>query len=129
MKKTFAWLWPALLLMTSLLTGCSTTITNLTPGTQQRKPNGLYPFEVALDTSKQSIQQETLKPYVLISGQVYPMQPTLSLKNRWETLVPIPANREYVSYQFKFDYQYRSIPTAQPGSKLSQAFQLHILDK
>jgi hypothetical protein len=128
MKKKLSSLWPVLL-SSLLFTGCTTTVTNLTPSTQKRNPSGLYPFEVALDTREQCIRQETLKPYVLIGAQIYAMQPTLSIKNRWETVVPIPANNEYVNYRFKFDYDYRSIPTSQPGSKLSRPFQLQIQDK
>jgi hypothetical protein len=128
MKKALSLLWPVLV-GSVLLTGCTTTITNLTPGTQKRNPSGLYPFEVALDTRKQSIRQETLRPYVLVGAQAYPMQPTLMLQNRWETLVPVPPNQEYVNYRFKFDYQYRSIPESRPSSILSQPFQLQVLDK
>ena len=44
-------------------------------------------------------------------------------------MIPVPGNKEYVSYRFKFDYDYRSIPRSRPGSQLSRPFQLHILDK
>lgn len=119
----------ALLLSSLLWTGCTTTITNLTPTTHKRNANGLYPFEVALDTREHSIRRDTLQPSVVIGDHLYPMQQTLMLKNRWETLVPVPANQEYVNYRFKFDYQSRSIPEPKPGSKMSRPFQLQILDK
>jgi hypothetical protein len=128
MKKTLSPL--ALLLLSSLLfAGCTTTITNLTPSTEKRNANGLYPVEVELDTRDRGIRQDTLKPYVLVGTRSYPMRPTLMLKNRWETLVPVPADQEYVNYRFKFNYDRRSIPKPHPGSKLSQDFQLQILDK
>jgi hypothetical protein len=128
MKKTFRRLVP-LLLLPLLFTGCATTITNLTPGTQKRSPTGLYPFEVAIDSRQQSLRRETLTPYVLIGAQSYPMQPTMLLENRWETLVPIPGDKEFVNYQFKFDYEYNSIPHRRAGSKLSAPYQLRILDQ
>jgi hypothetical protein len=127
MKKNFRSM-ALLLLFPLILAGCATTVTNLTPTTQARKLNGLYPIEVAVDTRQQSLQQETITPYVLIGAQSYPMQQTMLLKNRWETLVPIPADREFVSYQFKFDYEYLGIPRRQKGSKLSAPYQLRILD-
>jgi len=128
MKKKLSSFGP-LLLSSLLFVGCTTTITNLTPSTQKRSPNALYPLEVELDTRDHSIKRETIKPYVLVGSQSYLMQPTLGLKNRWETLVPIPADKEYVSYRFKFNYDTRSIPEPSPGSKLSQPFQLQVLDK
>ena len=128
MKKKPFLLW-ALLLSSLLFTGCSTTITNLTPGTFKRNPNGLYPFEVALDTRDHGIRQETLHPSVIVGSHVYPMQPTLGLENRWETLVPVAPNNQYVNYRFKFDYDVRTIPRPAPSSKLSRPFQLQILEK
>jgi len=118
-----------ILLSSLLLTGCSTTITNLTPSTQKRTTTGLYAFEVELDTRERTIQHDSLKPFVLVGTQSYAMQPTLGLKNRWETVVPIPANQEYVTYRYKFNYDYLSIPEKRPGSRLSRSFQFRIEDK
>jgi hypothetical protein len=128
MKKTLSSLG-AVLLSCLLLTGCTTTITNLTPSTAKRNPNGLYPFEVELDTRDNCIKKDTFQPFVQVGTQIYPMDQTLGLKNRWETLVPVPANREFVSYRYKFNYSVRSIPEPTPSSKLSRPFQLQILDK
>lgn len=111
------------------LAGCTTTITNLTASTQKRSPTGLYPVEVELDTREQCLKEETLAPYVLVGTQSYPMQHTLMLKNRWEAVVPVPGNVEYVNYRFKFNYDTRSIGKPTPGSKLSGPFQFQILDK
>jgi hypothetical protein len=101
----------------------------LTPSTQKRALNGLYPFEVAVDTREQRLRKETFQASVVIGPQTYPMQQTLGLANRYETLVPISPDREYVNYRFKLDYEYKAIPESRPGSKLSPPFQLHIVDK
>jgi hypothetical protein len=117
-----------LLVSSLLVSGCATTITNLTPSTQKRNADSLYPFEVAVDTPDHRIRESSLKPYVLIGPEAYPLQPTHMLKNRWETLIPIPPGKEYVNYRYKFDYQYNSIPNPRPGSRLSRPYQLHIVD-
>ena len=127
MKKNSWPLW-LLLLTPLLLSGCSTT-TNLTAETQKRHPNGLYSFEVALDSNLRTIRSSTLQPYVIIGSQAYPMQPTPLVKDRWETLVPIPADKEFVNYRFKFNYEYESIPHPKRSSKLSPPYQIHILDR
>lgn len=116
------------LLSSLLFSACTTTVTNLTPSTQLRSTNSFYPFEVALDTRDRCIKRETIRPYVLVGTQVYPMRPALMIDNRWETLVEIPGDKEYVSYRYKFDYDTRSIPEPKPGSRLSRPFQLQILD-
>jgi hypothetical protein len=112
-----------------LLTGCSTTITNLTPSQQPRNPNNIYPFEVTLETTQQSIRQDTIQPSVIIGTSIYPMNPTPMLTNRWEALVPVPANTNYVYYRYKFDYLYDRMPQPGHSSRLSQTYQLEIVDR
>jgi len=70
-----------------------------------------------------------MKAYVVIGLDRYPMQRVAMLTNRWETLVPIPADKDVVTYQFKFDYDYRGIPARQSDSKTSKYYQLYFLDK
>ncbi len=116
-------------LLTLLLAGCSSTITNLTPGHQARNPTGLYHFGAAFDTSQQSLQQKTLKAYVVMGFDMYPMQQTPLVKNRWETVAPVPASQDIVLYRFKFEYEYLSIPQRKADSKLSPTYQLKIQEK
>lgn len=118
----------ALVLLPLFLAGCA-TITNLTPGKQPRNAAGLYPVEVAWQSRQQSLRRETLKPYVVVGREFFPMEPTLLVSNRWETLIPIPAGKSLVNYRFKFDFQYNAIPAPRPDSKLSPSYQLQIQDK
>ena len=117
------------LLLPCLITGCTTTITNLTPAQQKRSPTGLYPVEVNLDTRRQAMMEETIKPAVIVGFDVYPMQPTTMLSNRWETLVPVPADKSNIYYRFKFEYLVRRIPQARPESLRSPEYKLEIVDK
>lgn len=112
-----------------LLTGCSTTITNLTPSQQDRNPSGLYPVAVAWHSPQRSILDESIKPYVIVGLEAYPMQLTPLTRNRWETLVPVSADKNFLNYRFKFDFEYLSIPQRKGNSKLSQPFQLRIVDR
>ncbi len=111
------------------LSGCATTITNITPSNQPRNANNVYPFEVALETSQATIKENTLKAYVLLGETIYPMQPVQLLKNRWEALVPVAANTNYLYYRYKFDYSYNRIPKPADSSRLSPTYQLEIVDK
>ena len=117
------------LLSLSFLTGCSTTITNLTPGTLPRNGNNIYPFEVSFDTTQQSIREESVQPSVLIGAESYPMKPTPMLKGRWEAYVPIPPRTNFVYYRYKFDYLYDRIPEPGRSSRLSPTYQLEIVDE
>ncbi|MBI4663810.1 MAG: hypothetical protein HY735_33835 [Verrucomicrobia bacterium] len=117
------------LLLGLLLSGCSTTITNLTPSKQTRNSTGLYPFEVLFHSNQKTLRKETLQPCVVVDLEAYPMQPAPVLKDRWETLVPVPADKKFINYRFKFDYQYVSVPQRRSGSILSAPYQLEIVDK
>jgi hypothetical protein len=57
------------------------------------------------------------------------MQRTPLLTNRWETLVPIPTDKDSVIYRYKFDYEYQGFPARHPESRLSKVYQLFILEK
>jgi len=119
-----------MLLLPWLLVGCATTsITNLTPSRLPRKDNGQYAFAVEWNSRQQSLVKDSIKPYVVIGLDQYPMQRTPMLTNRWETLVPVPADKAIVTYRYKFDYEYRGFPTHELDSKLSKYYQLFILDK
>ena len=111
-----------------LFAGCS-TITNLTPSQQPRNASGLYSLEAAWDSRQQSIRDNSMKPSVMVGMEIYPMRKTSLMSNRWETLVPIPADKSVINYRFKFDFDYNAIPKPLPDSKLSREYNLQIVDK
>ncbi len=125
MLKKFLPLLPVL-----LLAGCtSTTFTRLTPNTQPRNANNLYPVEVAFNTTQQSLRLDKLQPYVLVNGQPLPLRPVPLVRNRWEGLVPVAPGATTASYRFKFDYLYDNFGTApKPSSVSSKIYTLKVVD-
>lgn len=111
------------------LSGCSTTITNLTPSSLPRNPANIYPFEVQFETAQKSIRENTIRPYVMVGTQTYPMEPAPVLKNRWEAQVPVPPQTNMIYYRYKFDYQFDRIPAPGESSRLSPTYQLQITEK
>jgi hypothetical protein len=121
--KKFLPLLPAL-----LLTGCAATFTRLTPLEQTRNPNNLYPVEVIFNSSQQSLRRDSIQPYVLAEGQLYPLRPVAGVTNRWEGLVPVPASANGVGYRFKFEYLYNNFGTPpKPSSVSSPLYNLKIV--
>jgi hypothetical protein len=112
-----------------LLVGCaSSSITNLTPGQQARTQTGLYPVEAVWKSSQKSVVKDSIKPFVVVGLEAYPMRPTPLINNRWETLVPIPADKQHIYYQFKFDYEFKGMPARRADSLLSPEYRLDITD-
>ena len=119
-----------LVLLPLLFAGCGTTaIVNLTPSRLPRKDNGQYPFGVEWSSRQQSLIKDSIKAYVIIGLDQYPMERTPLLTNRWETLVPIAGDKDSVIYRYKFDYEYQGFPAREPDSKLSKVYQMFILEK
>ncbi|HYE30899.1 MAG TPA: hypothetical protein VEH27_05705 [Methylomirabilota bacterium] len=112
-----------------LLTGCSTTLTNLTPAQQPRNANNLYPVEVAWDSSQRTIVKNTVRGYVIVGPDIYPMQRTPIVKDRWETLIPVPPDQNSVHYKFKFEYDVREIPQRRAGSDATPEYRLQVTDR
>lgn len=117
----------ALLLVSFGLVGCTTgKITNLTPTKVERNSEGLYAVEMAWQSREQALRPQTLQPQVIIGTQLYPMQRTPLVTNRFETLIPVPANQDVVHYRFKVDYEYNAIPVPKKNSALSPEYKLQI---
>jgi hypothetical protein len=116
-------------LLALVFTGCATSrITNLTTTRQSRNPSGVYPVEFAWDSNQQTVIDGSLKPYVVVGADFYPMRPALNIRDRWETVIPVPADKNSVIYHFKVDYQYRAFGKAEKSSKLSPSYRLDISD-
>lgn len=113
--------------LTLLLMSCATSlITNLTPSTMPRNPSGQYLVEMKLDTTQQTLRPQSVSPYVLVGFDSYPMRPTLKMTNRWEALVPVAADKDFIIYHFKVDYEYNRFGKPGKGSKLSPEYKLTI---
>lgn len=119
----------ALLSLPLLLAGCATTLTNLTPLQQTRNADNLYPIEVALATRQQTLRWDSIRPFVVVGSDFYPMRLTLLMTNRWETLIPMPPHTNIVHYHFKFDFEYNAMGPPKSDSAKSPAYSLQILDK
>lgn len=112
-----------------LLTGCAATFTRVTPLQQPRNANNLYPVEVIFSSDQQSLRWDSIKPYVLANGELYPLRPVPIVQNRWEGLVPVPPTANGINYRFKFDYLYNNMGTEpKPGSAVSPAYNLKIVE-
>lgn len=113
-----------------ILTGCATSkFTRLSPAMQPRNPDNQYPVEVAFNSQQQSLRWESIKPFVLVDGQPYPLRPVPLVNNRWEGLVPVPSDKSAITYRFKFDYLYNSFgKEPQRDSAWSPAYSLKIVN-
>ena len=118
-----------LLLPVMLVAGCSTaTFTRLSPDQQPRNPDNLYPVEVAFNSKQQSLRWESIQSYVLVDGQPFPLRPVPIVKNRWEGFVPVPKDKNQVTYRFKFDYLYNTFgKDPQHDSAWSPAYKLNVI--
>jgi hypothetical protein len=115
-----------------LLAGCASmsTFTRMTPELQPRNADNLYPVEVAFASQQQSLRWDSLKPSVLVDGQMLPLRPVPLVQNRWEGLIPVPATKNSVTYRFKFDYLCNSFgKDPQPDSSWSPTYTLKIIDQ
>mgnify|MGYP001768859402 CR=1 FL=1 len=116
------------LLLSLLLAGCASQLTNLTPLEQKRNPNNLYPVEVSLNSRQQTLRWQSIQPQILVGREVCQMRPTPLMSNRWEGLVPVPPGASSVEYRYKLDYQYNRMGAPGNGSALSPKYVLKIIE-
>jgi hypothetical protein len=116
------------LLLSLLLAGCATQLTNLTPQLQKRNPNNLYPVEMAFNTRKQTVRWQSIQPKILVGKEAYDMRLTPLMTNRWEGFIPVPPGTSVIEYRYKLDYQYNRMGAPGNDSALSKKFQLRIVE-
>jgi hypothetical protein len=122
--------WLPLFLLPLLLSGCAlNTIVNLTPSRLPRKETGQYLVEAEFKTRQESLVKDSIKGYVVVGMEQYPMQRVPMLTNRWETLVPVPADKDVLTFRYRFDYEYRAIPARRPDNVQSKHYQVFILQR
>ncbi|MDQ6632327.1 MAG: hypothetical protein M3Y82_11340 [Verrucomicrobiota bacterium] len=109
------------------LAGCS-SLTNLTSSKQIRNDTGFYPIEAVWESTGQKVRPESIEPQVLIGLKSIPMQPTPMVKNRWEAMVPVPADEKVLYYRIKFDYDLDTTPVVRRESKRTQEYRLEIIE-
>jgi hypothetical protein len=113
-----------------VLGGCATShITSLTVTRQPRNSTGMYPVEFVWESNQQTLVAGSIKPYVVVGFDFYPMRPSLGISNRWETVIPVPPDKNTVTYHFKVDYEYRTFGKPEKSSRLSPSYRLDIIDK
>jgi uncharacterized protein YceK len=114
-----------LLLLPVALAGCS-SITNLTPTQYPRDPSNYYRVEAMWRSRKQVIQSESFKPLVVVDFQNYPMRPVPLVEDRWEAFIPVPADKDFVRYHYKFDFMDYAFGKPKGDSQMSAPYQLTI---
>jgi hypothetical protein len=114
-----------LLLLPLAMAGC-TSITNLTPTQYSRSPAGYYRVEAAWSTRERTILPDSINPRVMIGFDTYPMHREALVQDRWETFVPIPAEKDSIYYRFKFDFRVEAIRSQHDDSLMSQEYSLHV---
>lgn len=127
MTSTFK--FACLTLLSVLLVGCSTTVTNLSVTKQPRNPTGMYPVEVEWISTESTIRLDSIKPFVVMEFNSYPMRPTFGMSNRWETVIPVPPGKSTVFYHIRFEYEYNRFGQPGKNSRNSAGYRLDIIDK
>jgi hypothetical protein len=114
----------------AILVGCGTSrVTNLTTTRLPRNSTGMYPVEFAWDSNQQTMIPGTVKPFVVIGYDFFPMRPSLGISTRWETVIPVAADKNSVIYHFKVEYEYRTFGKPAKSSRLSPSYKLEVIDK
>ena len=80
------------------------------------------------ENNTHTLRHESVKPMVMVGTQVYPMKRTPLVTNRWETLVPVPAEASELRYRIKVNWEYNAVPVPDANSQRSEEFLLRISD-
>ena len=124
MRKQFV----PIFLLCLFVVGCKATFTNLTPQQQRRRADNQYPVEVAMNSVQQTMRWQSIQPQIVIGRQLYPMNPTMLMTNRWEGMIPVPPGTNQVEYHYQFDFEYNAFGKPKKDSARSADYVLRIVD-
>ena len=54
------------------------------------------------------------------------MRPVLLVLNRWEAFIPVPADKDFILYHYKFDFMDYAFGKPKGDSLMSSTYQLNI---
>lgn len=106
-KSRFASLFTRLFAATAavlLLAGCDVKIINRTPATFSENPSGVYTITAEVQVKSGVVKKETLKPSIVIDGNIFPMTKSDLGPNLWEYDYKLPAGRADGAYYFIATY-------------------------
>lgn len=107
--------------------GCAVSRnTNLTPRSLPMAVDSSYLFETTFTSDRRGVDPESVKAWVMIDLQLYPMQRVPNTENRFEALIPLPPDRNIVRYNYKFEYVYAGTSARLFDSKISPEYTLAI---
>ena len=118
----------SVLLLSLLLPGCATQLTNLTPQQQRRNANNQYLVEVAFNTRQQTVRWQSIRPQIVVGAMGYDMRPTPLMTNRWEGWLPVPRGTTQVRYHYKLDFEFNKMGKPGSDTSLSREYTLRILE-
>ncbi len=107
-KSRFASLFTRLLAASAvvlLLAGCDVKITNRTPATFSENPSGVYTITAEVKVRSGVVKKETVKPSIVIDGQIFPMTKSDLAPDLWEYDYKLPAGRAEGAYYFIATYE------------------------
>ena len=90
-----------------VLAGCDVKITDRTPSSFPENPSGVYTITAEIKTPR-VVVEGSLKPSVVIDGQIYPMSQSALGEDLWEFDYPLPSGRTEGAYYILASYQTKS---------------------
>lgn len=88
------------------LAGCqSIVLSNLTPPSFPENPSQIYTITLRVTPKSNVIPKESIKPRLVVDGQVFPMTRSSIGENLFEYDYQIPAGRTEIAYYFLVSYQ------------------------
>ncbi len=99
------WLVCLLAPLALIMTGCNVNVIDLTPSTMKANPSNVYTITAQIKVKNSAVVKETLRPQVVIDGQVHPMSLSPGSETLYEYDFRMPGGRTEAAYYLLVHYQ------------------------
>jgi hypothetical protein len=88
-----------------VLAGCNVKIIDLTPSVIKANPSNVYTLTAQIAVKNSAVAKETLRPQIVIDGNVHPMSLSPGSENLYEYDFPMPMGRTDAAYYILVHYE------------------------
>ncbi len=103
-----------------LLTGCGTTIVNMTSDTVAENPSSIYTITARVKPAEADLVKNTLKVQIVIDGQIHPMTASPLGDGLYEFDYRMPPGRTEATYYLLVNYAKQRNNTAYPVEEYTE---------
>lgn len=118
-----------LLVLAALLSGCATSIQNLTSTRIPENPSNIYTISMTVENRDGAVVRDSFRPKIVIDGESYPMEPSDMDPMTFNFDYQMPRGRSQAAYYFIVEYDVQRTGVPRTRTMVSDLYNLQLINR